>query len=289
MLSDLDLDGDLDLYVAHDTTPNKLYENRLADDGVFVEQGADAGVDDEGAGMGVASGDGDGDGLPDLVTTNQLDERHVLLRNVSDSQLGFVDVGESRGVPDLGVGSTGWGTSWADFDLDGDLDLVAAAGAIPISDVESDRELPTLLENGGSDFVDATATVGLDEVGPRLGRGLAAADFDNDGDVDIAMGTIGGQLTLLRNSGAGGTWLEVGTLAPTPGLVVTVELDDGTEFRREVLVGTSYLSTEDPRLHFGLGGAERAAQVTVEWPDGTVTTYDDVEADQLLIVDQDDR
>ena len=192
-------------------------------------------------------------------------------------------------MPDFGVGSTGWGTSWADVDLDGDLDLITAAGAIPVRDVESDRELPTLLENTGTGFVDATATVGLDEVGPRLGRGLAAADFDNDGDVDVAMGTIGGQLTLLRNSGAGGTWLEVGTTAPTPGMVVTVELDDGTEFRREVLVGSSYLSSEDPRVHVGLGGAERVARVTVDWPDGDVATYDDVEADQLLIVEPDDR
>lgn len=289
VLTDLDLDGDLDLYVAHDTTPNKLYENRMADDGVFVEQGADAGVGDEGAGMGVASGDSDADGLLDLVTTNQLDERHVLVRNVSDGRLQFIDATESSGIPDLGVGSTGWGTSFADFDLDGDLDLIAAAGAIPVRDLELDRQLPTLLENTGVGFVDVTATVGLEDVGPRLGRGLAVADFDNDGDVDVAMGTIGGPLTLLRNSGAGGTWLAVGTSVPTPGLVVTVELDDGTEMRREMLVGSSYLSSEDPRLLFGLGGAERAAQVTVEWPDGAVTSYDDIEADQLLIVDQDDR
>ncbi len=289
VLSDLDLDGDLDLYVAHDTTPNKLYENRMAEEGVFVEQGAAAGVGDVGAGMGVASGDFDGDGFPDLATTNQLDERHVLVRNTGEGPFRFVDARRAGGVADFGAGSTGWGASWADVDLDGDLDLITAAGAIPVRDVEADRELPTLLENTGTGFVDATATVGLDDVGPRLGRGLAAADFDNDGDVDVAMGTIGGQLTLLRNSGAGGTWLEVGTSAPTPGLVVTVELDDGTELRREVLVGSSYLSSEDPRILLGLGGAERAKLVTVEWPDGTVTTYDDVEADQLLIVDRDDR
>jgi hypothetical protein len=72
-------------------------------------------------------------------------------------------------------------------------------------------------------------------------------------------------------------------------MVVTVELDDGTLLRRELLVGSSYLSSEDPRVHFGLGGADRAARVTVTWPGGDVTTYDDVEVDQLLIVEEDDR
>jgi hypothetical protein len=192
-------------------------------------------------------------------------------------------------VSDLGVGSTGWGTSWVDVDLDGDLDVIIAAGAIPVRGLASDRELPTLLENTGTGLIDVTAVVGLDDVGPRLGRGLAMADFDNDGDMDIAMATIGGQVVLLRNEGAGGTWLQVGTTAPTPGLVVTVELDDGTELRRELLVGSSYLSSEDPRHHFGLGGNERAAKVTVEWRDGAVATYHDIDADQLLIVDRDER
>jgi hypothetical protein len=285
VLTDLDLDGDLDLYVAHDTTPNQLYENRLADGSGFVEQGVAAGVGDTGAGMGVASGDADGDGLPDLVTTNQLDERHVLVRNASHGRFEFVDATASSGVADFGVGSTGWGTSWVDVDLDGDLDLVAAAGAIPVRDLEADRELATLLENTGAGFVDVSEPVGLDAVGPRLGRGLAAADFDNDGDVDLAMGTIGGQLVLLRNSGAGGSWLEVGTTAPQPGLVVTVELADGTVQRRELHVGSSYLSSEDPRVHFGLDGFDTVARVTVMWPGGAVSTYDDVSANRLLTVE----
>ncbi len=285
VFTDLDRDGDLDLYVSHDTTPNQLYENRLTDQGVFVELGVEAGVGDEGAGMGVASGDADGDGLVDLVTTNEFDERHVVFRNAGGSGLRFADALAGSEVADFGVGSTGWGTSWIDVDLDGDLDLMAASGAIPIRDLDDDRELSLLLENVGDGFVDASSTVGFDAVGPRIGRGLAAADFDNDGDMDVALGTIGGELTLLRNSGAGGTWLEVGTTAPSPGMVVTVELDDGALLRRELLVGSSYLSSEDPRVHFGLGGAERVSRVTVEWPGGGTATYDDVAADQLLIVE----
>lgn len=287
VFTDLDRDGDPDLYVAHDTTPNQLYENRVAEEGVFVEQGVEAGVGDQGAGMGVASGDGDGDGRPDLVTTNEDNERHVMSRNVGTDPLRFVDALEGGDMADFGVGSTGWGTSWADLDLDADLDVLVAGGAIPVRDLVADREPALLLENTGGGFVDAATTVGLDEV-PRLGRGLAAADFDNDGDMDVAMGTIGGELTLLRNNGAGGTWLEVGTTTPTPGLAVTAELDDGRILRREVLVGSSYLSSEDPRVHFGLAGAAAVARLTVDWPDGSVTTYDDVAADQLLIVERGD-
>ncbi len=107
--------------------------------------------------------------------------------------------------------------------------------------------------------------------------------------MDVALATIGGQLALLRNSGAGGTWLEVGTTSPSPGMVVTVELDDGTTLRRELLVGSSYLSSEDPRVHFGLNGVSTVPLVTVEWPDGERSTFDDVEADRLLVVDREDR
>ena len=290
VLSDLDGDGDLDLYVAQDTTPNQLYEN-VADEGSlgfrFVELGVEAGVGDIGAGMGVASADADDDGRPDLVTTNQLKERHVVVRNETAERLVFVDALEAIGLPELGVGSTGWGTSWIDADLDGDLDLFVGHGAIPVRGEPEDLQLAQLVENRGLDgFADASATVGLDDVGPRLGRGVAAADYDNDGDVDLALGTIGGQLALLRNTGAGGSWLVVDTVAPAPGALVTVELEDGTVLRRELIAGGSYLSSEDPRAHFGLGGADTVARVTVRWPDGTETTRTDVDADQVLRITQ---
>ena len=297
VLSDLDGDRDLDLYVANDTTPNQLYENVPADDGVgfrFVEIGADAGVDDSGAGMGVASGDGNGDGRPDLLVTNQLEERHGAWWNVSDDgTLSFDDARPEMGFADLGAGSTGWGVVWADVDLDTDLDLFFAHGAIPVRDVVDDREPALLLENHTADgrageFSDASSTVGLDASGPFLARGAAAADYDNDGDVDLALGTIGGDLVLLRNTGAGGNWLLVATPTPSPGTRVTVTLDDGTEMVREIHAGSSYLSSEDPRAHFGLGAADRVASVVVDWPDGSTSRYDDVAAGQILQVEPGD-
>ncbi len=294
LLSDVDNDGDLDLYVANDTTPNQLYENVPAEGSHgfrFVEIGGEAGVDDDGAGMGVASGDGSGDGRPDLVVTNQLDERHAVWWNASDDErVSFDDARESMGFPDLGEGSTGWGAVWADVDLDTDLDLFFAHGAIPVRDLTADREPALLLENLSADgnvgaFSDASMTVGLDRLGPILARGAAAADYDNDGDIDLAIGTVGGDLVLLRNVGAGGSWIEVATPAPAPGTRVWVTLGDGTELYREIHAGSSYLSSEDPRAHFGLGDVDRVASVRVEWPDGSTARYDDVEVDQVLQVE----
>ena len=105
----------------------------------------------------------------------------------------------------------------------------------------------------------------------------------------LALGTIGGDLVLLRNIGAGGNWLTVvAPSTPSPGTLVTVTLDDGTEMVREIHAGSSYLSSEDPRAHFGLGSADRAASVVVDWPDGSSSRYDDVAADQILQVEPGD-
>ena len=291
VLSDLDLDGDLDVYVANDTTPNDLYENLGVPGGGdlrFEERGVDAGVGDDGAGMGVASGDGSGDGRSDLVVTNQLEERHGAWWNATEgSGLSFDDARPSMGQLELGLGSTGWGTIWTDVDLDTDLDLFFVHGAIPVRDLDADREQPVLLENRAADgdpeaFDDASATVGLADAGPYLARGAAGADYDNDGDVDLAVGTIGGDLVLLRNTGAGGNWLEVATPTPAPGAQVTVELGDGTELRREIMAGSSYLSSEDPRAHFGLGASDDDVSVRVVWHDGSVTERSGVEVNQIV-------
>lgn len=296
VLSDLDLDGDLDVYVANDTTPNDLYENvgEPGGDGLrFEERGLQAGVGDDGAGMGVASGDASGDGRSDLVVTNQLKERHGVWWNTTeDSGLSFDDARSSMGQPELGLGFTGWGTVWADIDLDTDLDLFFAHGAIPVRDLDNDREPPVLLENrtadgGAGSFDDASTAVGIADAGPYLARGAAGADYDNDGDVDLAVGTIGGDLVLLRNTGGGGNWLEVAMPTPAPGAQVTVVLADGTELRREIMAGSSYLSSEDPRAHFGLGTADGVVRVRVSWPDGSVTERDGVEVNQIVQVERD--
>jgi hypothetical protein len=297
VFSDVDSDGDLDLYVANDTDPNSLYLSSPTDDppGIeLVDQGAALGVDDDQAGMGVAVGDYDVDGRPDIMVTNLDQQGHVAFRNTSGpSGPGFVDALASMGQPDLGVGTTGWGVTWADVDLDTDLDLLVANGSTPVRDLTADRQDVLGYANRTADgalghFDDVSAVWGLDEVGPYLGRGSAVADYDNDGDLDLAIATIGSKLALLRNTGAGGHWLVVAPPAPAPGAVVTVTLPGGAVLRRELLAGSSYLSSEDPRAHFGLGTADRVEEVSVSWPDGSRTTRTDVEADQILELAPDD-
>ncbi len=279
VFTDTDRDGDLDLYVANDTQPNRLYVNEPTADSPagfsLTDRGPATGVDDEEAGMGVAVGDYDADGRPDIFVTNLAGQGHAAFRSLPPGDpMGFEPALDMMGLPDLGQTRTGWGTTWADIDLDGDLDLLVAHGAIPVRDLEEDREQLQAFENLTSvgrdgEFAEVTASLGLDESGRHLARGLAAADYDNDGDIDLAVGTIGGDLALLRNTGAGGHWLVVAANPAVPGTQVFVTDATGRSQNRELIAGSSYLSSEDPRAHFGLGDADGPFAVSVVWPDGS--------------------
>ena len=117
-----------------------------------------------------------------------------------------------------------------------------------------------------------------------MARGSAAADYDNDGDVDVAVNVVGGPLVLLENGTQGGRWIEVALDPFRPGTVVTATLPDGQVLSREAVAGSSYLSTEDPRLHFGLGDATSVAELRVRWPDGRETQVDGVDANRVVVV-----
>ena len=301
LFSDLEGDGDLDLFVANDTKPDRLYDNvpwpgRAAADpaGIgfrFEELAARAGVADPGAGMGVAEADDDGDGRDDLFVTNARGQVHGVFRGQESDVVNpsFRDVRRELG-PDLGA-STGWGVSWADLDLDTDLDLVIANGAIPITDPATDAEPLQVFGNlaaqgDGARYADVGGDAGLGAVGPLLARGSAVADYDNDGDLDVAVGTVGGPLVLLENQAATGNWLEVDLGGVVPGATVSVSLAGEHTMTREVHAGSSFQSSEDPRPHFGLGDAEAARRVVVTWPDGEETAVDDVAANQRLVVER---
>ena len=287
LFTDLDDDGDLDLYLTNDGQANTLYENRSSPGSPrLVDITAAAGVGDTGSGMGVAGGDYDRDGATDLMVTNWEAELHALYRGrlpdeaAGDAEGPVFDYSTHRiGYVGLGNQLTGWGTAWSDFDNDTDLDLLIVNGRVPVSDLATDAEPIQVLGNLTAEgepgqLRDWGRRLGLDAVGPRLARGAAVADYDNDGDLDIAINQIAGPVTLLRNDGPPGRHLVIDAEPPVPGTRVEVTLSNGAILTREIRAGSSYLSSEDPRLHVGLGQLT-AQSVTVYWPGGATATLDD--------------
>ncbi|MBW7883107.1 MAG: ASPIC/UnbV domain-containing protein, partial [Caldilineaceae bacterium] len=198
------------------------------------------------------------------------------------------------GISGLGNGMTGWGTHLADMDNDTDRDLVIVNGRVPVTNLDTDPELVRYYRNRSwnvagepgppAQFLEWTEQVGLKRIGTLLGRGSAAADYDNDGDLDIAINQIGGALVLLRNDGTHGNWLCLDFRGVQPGARVTVELDGGRKLVGEVHAGSSYLASEDPRPHFGLGQATIVPRVWIQWPDGTEQLLEQVAANQMVTV-----
>ena len=275
--SDFNGDGRPDLYVANDEDPNRLYLNEPGGPlGFhFVDAARTAHVADPNAGMGIALADYTGDGRPDLFVSNSRGQTHAVYR--SDGTRFTSARGTFANA--LRASFTGWGDSWVDLNNDGRLDLVLANGAIPVTNLAKDAgPVQVLAQRAGGRFVNAYLL-------PHLltnGRGVAAADYDNDGRVDVAVNSIGGKLLLLRNTSPKAHWLEVAVRPFSPGAVVTLVLPNGRRLVREVQAGSSYLSSEDPRLHFGLGTATTAAKVIVRYPDGTVKRLADVRADRIV-------
>ncbi len=305
--ADFDDDGHPDLYVANDSDPNYLYRNDGT--GHFREIGVPSfsAFDANGAAqasMGVAVGDVDGDGILDLFVTNFSEDFATLYKGLGRAF--FEDVSKPTGVGPITYRPLKWGTAMADFDGDGDLDLVVANGHIyPQIDAHPDligtyRQRNLLLENrsvrddaaAGAPpetlFRDATDAAGPGFAIVRSHRGLAVGDFDNDGRLDILITALDSPPELLHNEGVTGSWLTVvceipgGTAIPI-GTRVTVKAG-GRTMSRDIASADSYLSTHDPRPHFGLGKADKADEVVVRWPDGTRSVRRDVPARQFLVV-----
>jgi Na+-translocating ferredoxin:NAD+ oxidoreductase RnfD subunit len=272
-------DGRPDLYVANDEDPNQLYENVAWPGGAkadplglgfrFEDRAGVEHVADPFAGMGIAADD------RNLFVTNSRREPSAAF-----SGKPFVDA-RSSFDPALGTGFAGWGASFVDLHNSGRPALVLAAGAIPVTSLADDAEPVRVLAPVGARYGNAAGALGAS--GLRLnGRGLAAADAGNDGRMEIAINTIGGKLVLLRSRGASGHWLDVKLARFSPGAVVTAVLPDGRRLAGTVAAGSSYLSSEDPRVHLGLGTATRVSRLTVQYPYGGESVLTDVRADRIV-------
>ena len=286
--ADFDRDGDLDLFVANDETPNVLFRN---DGGRLGDIGLQAGVAYNGDGeseasMGVDAGDCDGDGDLDLYVTNFYGETNTLYLNSGNGT--FIDATSERGLAAPTVGYLGWGTRFLDFDFDGDLDLFVANGHIyPQVDRASTggtyAQRNQLFANEGSGVFSTVEGAGPGLLVQKSSRATISGDYDQDGDVDLFTTNIDDSPTLLRNETRVGRYLVVQVEPEVVGTWVRLVAGRRTQVR-SVGGAASYLGHSDARLHFGLGRAERVERVEVWWPDGAVVRLEDVPGDGLLIV-----
>ncbi len=297
VMLDFNDDGWMDLFVANDTQPDQLFENR--GDGTFEDIGVLAGVafSDAGvarAGMGVDAADYDRSGRADLVIGHFSTEMMALYHNEGNGL--FIDEGPRSAIGRSTLLTLTFGCFFFDFDLDGWPDIFAANGHVA-DDVERVQarityaQPPQLFRNlGGGRFEEVTApdaALGA----PQVGRGAAYADFDRDGDLDVVVTANGGAPRLLRNDGGNDNHAlrirTMGTASNRDGIGARVDVTAGGETRWQVVkTGSSYLSQSELPVTFGLGGRSRADSVVVTWPSGVVDRLGAVRADRAITVEE---
>lgn len=293
---DYDNDGWPDLYVANDAGPNYLYHNN--GNGTFTDMGFVSGAALSGDGapegsMGVDFGDFDHDGRLDLFVTNFAEQANTLYRNQGPED--FADVSWSSRAGPSSVPYVGWGTAFFDYDNDGWLDIFVANGhvypQVDMAKINPGYRQPLLLYRNNRDgtFDEISAPAGLAGLPLASRRGAAFGDLDNDGSIDIVLLNVGEPPSLLHrrlNNGQhrvlfkleGGKSNRAGI-----GARVAVRAGDLVQFN-EVRGGASYLSQNDLRLHFGLGGKTRMDSVEILWPSGKKDRLTDLPADRLYTV-----
>jgi len=299
-----DFTGDAypDIYVANDGEPNQLWINQR--DGTVRDEALGFGVAVNAlghaeAGMGIAIGDSDNDGAVDLFVTHLRGESNTLYRSGSSA---FYDETFRAGMAGPSIPFTGFGTGFVDYDNDGDLDLILVNGRVLGGPLLTSRDPagywdvyaePNLVfENDGlgrfRDVSDGEPEFSHDIANSR---GLAFGDIDNDGDVDFLITIGGGEARLIRNNGTPGAhWLLVRAVNPTLnrdaiGAGITVVAGE-RRFYRLIISGYSYMSSNDLRAHFGLGGATAVDEIVVLWPDGTKEVFPGTGADQIITLEK---
>lgn len=293
---DFDGDGHCDLYVANDSTPAFLWRNR--GDGTFAEDALKAGCAYNSlgvaiAGMGVACEDLDGDLRADLLVTNIRNQSHLALLARGPR---FEDASARLALPAWSMPWTGFGVVLFDQDHDGALEGYFANGAVNLAPsrvgdprpyVEPDQLVR--FENGRTRDV----SEGSGAVADESSRALASGDLDGDGDLDLVVSAFNGRLRVLRNEQQGsGHWLIVDVRDERGGaaLGARVEIDLGGRRQvRFVRAQSSYLSSSDPRVHFGAVAASKLDALVVRWPDGSERRFEGVAWDRVLVVRKEER
>ncbi|HEY1985306.1 MAG TPA: CRTAC1 family protein [Terracidiphilus sp.] len=292
--ADYDNDGFTDVFVSNDTFPNYLLHNN--GDGTFKDVALEAGVayTSDGssvAGMGVDFRDLNNDGLPDIFHTAMFGDTFPIYRNAGAQ---FDDVTDISGLTTFSRRMTAWGTGAFDFDNDGYKDLFTAGGAILDNELEV-LHRPTLIpngmlrNNGNFTFTDVSPNAGAAFLSPRLHRGAAFGDLNNDGKIDIVVSTINGKPQLLMNRTSGANhWLVlklVGTKNNRDGLGTRIKIttSEGMQFN-QATTAVGYSSSSDKRIHFGLGKSAIVNRLELSWPTGTRQVLTNIPADQILTI-----
>lgn len=291
---DVNDDGKPDLLVADDSTPNYLYINK--GNGTFEDDSYASGyaLNENGretASMGIAYGDYRNNGLIDFYNTTFSDDYNPLYRDDGDAS--FTDVSYQMGLAEPTIPFLGWGDAFIDYDNDGWKDIVIANGHVyPAVDKmnwgTTWAQRPLLFRNlEGKKFEEVPPVEGTALAKTYVGRGLAVGDLFNDGKMDVVINVLDGHPALLRNvSNDKHHWVELklvgGPKSPRDAVGSTVYLTAGGMTQRgDVVSGGSYASTNDPRVHFGLGDATKIDKIEVHWPDGLKEAFTLNKVDQI--------
>ena len=293
---DYDQDGDLDLYIANDTTRNFLYRN---DGGLFAEIGEFAGAAYNGdalpeAGMGVAVSDVEGDGDFDIFVTNFELETNTLYQY--EGRDFFADGTFAADLGGPGLAHLGFGALFLDYDNDGDEDLFVANGHIQTDmrlhdgTIGADQPDQIFANDGNGRFYDISSLAGAYFRLPMISRGVASGDFDQDGDLDLAVTHCGQAPSLLRNDGGNNrNWLQL--YADPAGFIdagVRLRLRAGSITQhKQIVAGASYLSQSEQAAFFGLGEATRVDTLEIVWPGKGKLLLRDIPVNRRLHLDLD--